>query len=56
MTLQVAGDKFPLFFDVDGLEEGLEYNFRSVSTFLPRNFLTRFFRPPFFHKERDLQI
>ena len=26
--LQVAGDKFPLFFDVDGLEEGLEYNFR----------------------------
>jgi hypothetical protein len=26
--VQVAGDKFPLFFDVDGLEEGLEYNFR----------------------------
>jgi hypothetical protein len=26
--LKVAGDKFPLFFDVDGLEEGLEYNFR----------------------------
>lgn len=23
-----AGDKFPLFFDVDGLEEGEEYNFR----------------------------
>ena len=24
----MAGDKFPLFFDVDGLEEGQEYNFR----------------------------
>ena len=23
-----AGDKWPLFFDVDGLEEGEEYNFR----------------------------
>ena len=23
-----AGDKFPLFFDVDGLEEGQEYLFR----------------------------
>ena len=23
-----AGDKMPLYFDVDGLEEGQEYNFR----------------------------
>ena len=25
---KTAGDKWPLFFDVDGLEEGEEYNFR----------------------------